>query len=129
MKLGKGHIFILVFTFFTTLNAQNFKWLKGFGSRYDGEEAVCVQADKSDGGVSTLVLRFFPPNTNADTIFFDSIYYDQKPLYRQHSSYLIKQDKWGKVKKSIFLGHYITETFVFDADNPPEIVKQSLHLY
>lgn len=114
MKLGKGHIFFFVFCLFSTLNAQNFKWLKGFGSRYDGEEAVCVHADKSDGGVSTLVHRFFPPNTNADTIFFDSLYYDQKPLYRQHSSYLIKQDKWGKVKKSIFLGHYSTESFVVD---------------
>lgn len=95
------------------LNGQDFKWIKSYGSRYDGEITMDSHADKDEGS-TILVHRYFPTTNAPDTVFYDTFKFPQKPVNRQFTAYLTKLDKFGNVKRSILLGNYQTQSFCVD---------------
>lgn len=99
------------------IEAQDFKWLKSFGSKYDGEQAVCMHANKKDGGSAVLFHRFMSTTTAADTMQIDTFKFPEKPTGRQFIAYLATFDKNGKAKKAILLGNYSTQSFCIDSND------------
>ena len=108
--------FLMSFCLLSILNieAQDFKWLKSYGSKYDGEHAICMHAEKKTGGVTVLFHRFFNTTTAADTMYIDTFRFPQKPNGRQFTSYIAQIDKFGVTTKSMLLGHFQIESFCVD---------------
>ena len=103
-KFLKTCIWLIFIANSWTLEGQDFKWIKSYGSRYDGEITMDSHADK-DEGTTILVHRYFPTSNSLDTVFYDTFQFPQKPVYRQSTAYLTKLDKLGNVKRSILLGY------------------------
>lgn len=112
-KFLKISIWLLVLVNPWTLTGQDFKWIKSYGSRYDGEITIDSHADK-DEGCTILVHRYFTTTNAMDTVFYDTFQFPQKTANRQSTAYLTKLDKQGNVKRSILLGFYQTQSFCVD---------------
>ncbi len=107
---------ILVLTIGNRIYAQNFQWLKGYGSTKGVDVSIGVVAEPDGGCTQYLVRKSYSVNPN-DTIVFDSISFSTHTGPNETSVYLVRMDANGKVIKAADIGNFGASGIIYSGMN------------